>query len=173
MKVIFNIVFVSIFLIIFSSVVNAATVYGNIYDLSLKKVPGARLEVNTTPNQNIISQDGSYSFDAPNGFYTINVKLRKNGISASEHKNITINQGGNYVIDFVLFPNFEEEDDISQELGIIIPEVEEKGPGFPFGLLFVLIIVVLIYFIFKGKKDKEIDIEKEEATKEDGENGDC
>ena len=46
---------------LFSNIAIAANVHGNIYDLSLRKASGAKVEVNTTPEQILISTDGSYS----------------------------------------------------------------------------------------------------------------
>ena len=107
MQAIIKLILLFVFLAIISNAVIAATIYGNIYDLSLSKVLGASVEVNTTPQQYFVSKDGSYSFDVPNGFYTIKAELRSNGIAAFESRNISVNQEGNYVIDLILFPSFE------------------------------------------------------------------
>ena len=67
---------IHIFLIIaFSSNVLASTIHGNVYDLSLKKVPNARVEIDTTPKQFVIAQNGSYIFNVPYGSYMIKAKL--------------------------------------------------------------------------------------------------
>lgn len=154
MRAIIKSILLFVLLISFSKVIFAATVYGNIYDLSLSKVSGVRVEVNTTPQQHLISTDGSYSFDIPNGFYNIKAELHENGVSASESRNISVAQEGNYVIDLILFPSFEEEDEISQDIGITLPETEEKN----LTILYILVIIILItifYFIFKNKKIKK------------------
>ena len=157
-------IFVMLFVFILScSFVNAATVYGNIYDLSLSKVSGASVEVNTTPQQYFVSKDGSYSFDIPNGFYVIKAELRNNGIVAFESRNISVNQEGNYVIDLILFPSFEEEDDISQDIEITIPETEEKNFTSIFALIFVFILGAIVYFVFKGRKKEKTQEDKSEG----------
>ncbi len=167
MRIVIKFILLFVLLIVFSNAVFAAVVYGNIYDLSLSKVSGARVEVNTTPGQYLISKDGSYSFGIPNGFYTIKAELRGDGIGGSESRNITITQEGNYVIDLILFPNFEEEDDISQDIEIAIPETEKKSFAPLFVLIFVFILGITAYIIFKGKKAEENGKELGEDTEKD------
>ncbi|MBW2976095.1 hypothetical protein KY347_01465 [Candidatus Woesearchaeota archaeon] len=152
----------------FSGNVLAATVYGNIYDLSLNKASGARVEVNTTPGQYFISKDGSYSFDIPNGFYTIKAEQRNDGVSASESRNITISREGNYVIDLILFPSFDEEDELSQDIGIAIPEAEEISFASLFVLIFLFFLGIAVYVIFKGKKEKNNKSSKIVSEDEEG-----
>src|SRR3989338_6924710 len=154
MKLLIRSIFLCALLVFFSYYVTAATVYGNIYDLSLSKVSGSRVEVNTTPQQYFVSKDGSYSFDIPNGFYTIKAELRNDGVTASESRNISITDDGNYVIDLILFPDFEEEDDISQDIDIEIPETDEKSFTSLFVLIFIAVIGSVIYFIFRSKKEE-------------------
>jgi uncharacterized membrane protein len=87
-----------------------ATLYGNVYDLSLRKVDGAILEVNTTPSQFFIATDGAYSFEVSRGVYEIAAKEQEDGhIVGWEQRNITVPQEGRYVIDFILFPVIEED----------------------------------------------------------------
>jgi len=161
-----NIILICIFISIFSSFASGATVYGNIYDLSLSKVLGARVEVNTTPQQYLVSKEGIYSFDIPNGFYTIKAELRTDGVTASETRNLSITKEGKYVIDLILFPNFDEEDDISQDIGIVIPETEGKSFVFWLALIFIFIIGVIFYILFKRKKTKESGEKYNEENKE-------
>jgi len=165
MKYLIKIILILSVIIISSNIVFAATIYGNIYDLSLNKISGTRVEVNTTPQQYFISKDGGYSFDIPVGYYIIKARFDENGIISSESKNISVNQEGNYVIDLILFPTFEEEDDISQGPEIIIPEIEEKSFVYLFPLIAILIIGMVIYVIFKGWKFKNKKIE--ESKKEE------
>ena len=97
------------FFLLFSNLVNPATIYGTIYDLSLTKVGNARVEINTSPRQFVIAQNGSYSFNVPNGDYKIKAQLlQKGSLIASSLENITVKQDGSYVLDLILFPNIEE-----------------------------------------------------------------
>ena len=117
----------AIVLSLLSNIAAAANVHGNIYDLSLNKVSGAGVAVNTTPEQFLVSKDGIYSFDLPNGFYAIKAELRQDGAVASESRNISISREGNYVIDLILFPSFEEEEDISRGPELSFPETSWLG----------------------------------------------
>ena len=138
-------------------VVIAATVHGSIYDLSLKKIPGAKVEVNTTPVQFLISNDGLYSFDIPRGSYAIKAEIRQNDVVSSENKNISIIQEGKYVIDLILFPSFEEEDDIAKDLDLSFPEAENSNFAHMFIGLSLFILGAIALMILKGKKGNKKD----------------
>ena len=114
-------VFVYLFVILLLvSFANAATIYGTVYDLSLKKVSNARVEISTSPKQFYVAQNGTYSFNVPNGKYAIKAQLmQKNEVLASVQENITISQDGNYVLDLILFPDIEE--------GIEDPGIDVNG----------------------------------------------
>lgn len=146
---------VAIFLV---SIANASTIYGTVYDLSLKKVSNARIEINTQPKQVMIAQNGSYTFNVPNGQYIIKSQLmQKNTILASVEENITITQDGSYVLDLILFPDVEEGvEDIGIELNeTIVERDDEKILLISFIVLFFSgIIVGVIYFIKTRKKEK-------------------
>ena len=131
----------------------AATVYGKIYDLSLAKAPGAKVAINTTPEQFMISEDGSYSFEVQNGFYTINAE-QDNGIRAYETRNISINQDGKYVIDLILFPSFQEEEEIADEEGIAIPEFKDIRFVPLMVILFLIIIAIILFAVFRSRSPR-------------------
>ncbi len=135
--------------------VNAATIYGTIYDLSLEKVSNARVEINTVPNQFMIAQNGTYSFNVPNGFYTIKAQLlQKNTIIASAQENITISQDGNYVLDLILFPDLEEgienpDLDVDEEL------ISRNNKILLIGFLILFILGILAGVIYYKKTRKK------------------
>ena len=137
---------------------NAATIYGTIYDFSLKKVTNARVEINTSPRQMIVAQNATYSFNVPTGDYTITARLmQKNTSIASAQENITIKQDGSYVLDLILFPDVEEGvEDPGVEVNSDV--VESKNTiallaGF-IVLLVLIVIVGLIYYKKSGKNEK-------------------
>ncbi|MBI2134905.1 hypothetical protein HYU09_02865 [Candidatus Woesearchaeota archaeon] len=152
-----------------SNIAIAATIYGNIYDLSLDKVSGARVAVNTSPEQFLVSKDGGYSFDVPNGFYAIKAELEQNGIKALEGRNISVSQEGRYIIDLILFPSFEEEDDISKTPELSFPEAE-NGRFVPLIIILSLIMLAAaVFVIFKGKKERDKKAHIEEKSPKDDE----
>lgn len=153
------------------SMVNAATIHGTIYDLSLKKMNNARVEINTSPKQFLVAQNGTYSFNVPNGFYAIKAELvQKKTIMASVSENITINQDGNYVLDLILFPDVEEGiEEPNIELGNVFKETGDKNNILLIGfiVLFVLGILVGAFFYLKTGKPKEVKERLEEKQTDD------
>src|SRR3989344_5021395 len=156
--------------LILISFANAATIYGTVYDLSLKKVGNARVEINTNPKQFLIAQNGSYSFNVPDGIYTIKAQLvQKNDVIASVEEDITISQDGSYVLDLILLPDVESgiEDPGIDINGSVVEEANNNGILLAgFAMLFVLGIVVGVVYFMKTRKNKpenHASLEKEAA----------
>jgi len=148
---------IGIFLI---SAVNAATIYGVVYDLSLKKVNNARVEINTSPKQVFIAKNGSYSFNVPNGFYTIKAQLiQKNTVLASVQENITIRQPGEYVLDLILFPDVEEGiEEIDFDVNEDVLGIERNYVLIVFVILVVLLAGIEFYYYFRKIKSSKEEI---------------
>ena len=151
---------------------NAATIYGTVYDLSLKKIDNARVEINTTPKQFMIAQNGSYSFNVANGIYKIKAQLMQKGAAiASVQENITIERDGSYVLDLILFPDVEEGiEDIGVDLNNELIELEDGKNNFMIGIIFSLIIFIVIvgvYYLRTKKQAKEPEIEEQETGHQD------
>ena len=152
-------------LLVSASLVNAATIHGTIYDLSLRKLSNVGVEINTSPKQFLVAQNGSYSFDVQNGFYTIKAQLmQKNAILASVQENMTIKQDGSYVLDLILFPDVEEGvGDIDIEVNGDI--VEAGNNRIAVGtIVFLALGTILIAFSYFKKQKNEM---HEEKTKTD------
>ena len=124
------------------SFASAATIHGTIYDLSLKKLNNAGVEINTYPKQFLIAQNGSYSFNVPNGFYTIKAQLmQKSAVLASVEENITIRQDGSYVLDLILFPDVEEGvEDINVDVNGDIVGTAKSGYNISVGTIILLVL---------------------------------
>ncbi len=164
-----RVVIIFLMALLFASFVNAATIHGTIYDLSLKRVDNAKVEINTFPKQVIIAQNSSYSFNVPNGDYTIKAQLmQKNAVIASVQENITIRQDGSYVLDMILFPELEEGiEDIEIAVNEGIAE-EEKAQNrlLVIAILLALIAILIGYYYKKSKKQKQA-AKKEEKYGDD------
>ena len=104
-----------------------ATVYGNIYDLSLEKARGASVEVNTTPNQYMVASDGRYSFEIPRGAYLITARMEEDGEASLESRMVTVDKDGSYVLDFILFPQIEDEENVDIDLGDVAGDASGNG----------------------------------------------
>ena len=154
------------------SLVSAATIYGTVYDLSLRKVNNARVEINTIPKQIMIAQNSTYSFNVPNGAYTIKAEvMRKNVAVESAEENITVKQDGNYVVDLILFPNVEEgvEDaNIDVNSSLIVENKTANNFLAFFIVLMVLLIILIAALYLKQKKSKQkIKEAKQEQQKQE------
>lgn len=80
------------------SMVNAAVISGTIYDLALQKEYDIVVEIDTMPNQLMVSKDGYYSFNVNPGNYILHAYT-----STSEATEpIMINDDGDYNLDIVL-----------------------------------------------------------------------
>ncbi len=158
-------IYLFVFFILISSV-KATIIHGIVYDLSLKRIDDAMVEINTSPRQFLVAKNGTYSFYVPNGVYKIKSQLiQKNTVFASVQENITIKQEGSYVLDLILFPNIEEGiDDIEIDINENI--FEAKNYNFLIGflvflILFILCIFIPVYHIIKTKKWKRFQLKGE------------
>lgn len=135
-----------------ANMVNAAAVYGTVYDLSLKKLNNAGVEINTSPKQFLIAQNGSYSFNVPNGAYTIKAMLmQKNAVIAFAQENITIKQDGSYVIDLILFPEIEEGvEPVDLDVNGNIVEPEKNNGILISSVLIISLVLAGLYYSYKN-----------------------
>ena len=144
-------------ILLLASFVNAATIYGTIYDFSLKKVNNARVEIDTSPRQMIVAQNGTYSFNVPNGEYTITARLmQKSSMIASVQENITIKQEGSYVLDLILFPDVEEgvEDPGINVTGNVI-DLDSSKNNYWIVLISVLAVFIAAATYYSSKIKKQ------------------
>jgi len=147
----------------------AATIYGNIYDLNLNKMEGrVEVEVDSSPRQYQVSTDGTYSFFLLVGKYTIKAKYEEYGrVKYIAEEIITVKDEGEFRHDIVMYPSPEEEERVINET------IEEPSNGEQSILLFVIIgsvfvisILLVAYFLKKGKKKEYIQEKKEESFDE-------
>ena len=165
----FRFLIYAILLLLLVNLVSAATIHGTVYDLSLKKQNNVKVEINTNPKQVIVAQNGTYSFNVPNGAYVIKAQLiRKNTIIASVQENITIKQVGDYVIDLILFPDIEEGiEDIDLDVDEDIVEAKKNNISVGSIILLIFGIVLIGLSYFKKYKKQKKEISEEETKKED------
>jgi len=85
---------------------SAATIHGTVYSWeTLEPLPKAVIIINTTPEQRIVSEDGSYSITLPPGSYVLKAFYYKQGeLKLYAEENVTIQEEGDYVLDLILFP---------------------------------------------------------------------
>ncbi|MBS3097240.1 hypothetical protein J4209_00425 [Candidatus Woesearchaeota archaeon] len=165
-----KIAFLALFFLLFVNIAYAATIYGEIYDISLDKVEGVIVEINTLPNQQYVSKNGTYAFNVPVGDYTIKANYYLDNIlESSTAERISVKTEGNFRLDLILFPSFEEENNLLNGTELDIAIFEEKPVIWPYILIILLIILLIIfYYLKKGKKKKiETKEEKVEEKKEE------
>lgn len=123
--------------------VYGATVKGTIYSFDLEEQTDVIVTVNSQPEQTIVSKDGSYSFELDKGEYVINASHYSGGeLSEFVSEKITISSEGEYTVDLILFPSFEEEDEILEDLNEDLVE-EDKDYT-----LLVFVFAAILFFVF-------------------------
>jgi uncharacterized membrane protein len=83
-----------------------ASLYGGIYDLDLSIQADAIVRIDTKPPQTLVAKNGTYRFSVPPGNYVITATY-SDSIAKEE---IEVAGAGEYVLDLLLGPDFEEED---------------------------------------------------------------
>ena len=141
-------VFLMLFMVILSGLASAATIKGDVYDLSLNKVKDVVISIDSTPKQSVVAKDGSYSFSLGKGTYTLSVKSEKGSVEET----IEIDEDGIFNLDLILFPADEEIEDLDLEVDI---EEESNILLISVIIILVLLIIALLYWRFKPKKKVE------------------
>jgi uncharacterized membrane protein len=164
-----KLILVAVFFLLIDCVY-AATVHGTIYDINLDKVNNARVEINTIPKQHYISKNGTYMFNVPVGKYTINAKYYKGKrLDSYVEENVSVKYKGDYVLDLILFPSFEEENELLNETNIDLPDeyfMEKSYERYYFlGFLVILVLIVLLVYLVRKKKPEE-KVSEETETQE-------
>src|SRR3989338_3525219 len=126
-------------ILLLSSLMNAAEIYGSVYDSSLSRVKDVVIEIDSSPMQRLVSLSGDYEFKVPPGRnYTIVVVSQKEVIL---RESVFIEEEGRFVLDLFILPDFSEEEDIFSEADE--PVLEESlfgdsslNQGFIWGLIF-------------------------------------
>ena len=142
--------------------VSGVTIYGGVYSLDLHKIDNVKVEISTSPLQRDITENGSYSFIVPLGFYTITAEQYFEGeLIASTEENITIAKEGDFVFDLILFPAFEEIEHIEElEPEDILVDKREWG-DFIFIIIFLIILFILVYkFKLRPEEEKTIELKE-------------
>ncbi len=158
-----------LFVVILVPSVNAAEIYGTVYDMSLNPAKGAIIEVNSTPKQTIVSKEGDYSFDLPIGEYVIEAVYTSNYNVYSVEEKIKIVETGRYVLDLLLFLDLSEEKELlllGEEIKIENPYEEDEEEHFSWIYLavFLFFIIVILIFLMKKRKKPESRIFSEEEN---------
>lgn len=133
------------------SLASAATIHGNVYDMSLQKAP-AVVSVDTVPKQQSVALEGSYSFEVAEGSYTLSAATVSGDQRAEE--TLVVESEGDYTLDLILFPSFEEEQALIEEAEGF--DMEGEAPADYSLLLLAGIVVIIIALAFIGMKVRKL-----------------
>ena len=150
-------------LIVIPSVAQAAVIGGSVYDLSLQKISGAVVEVDSTPRQQVISNTGDYRFNLAQGSYTITAKHIKAGkIIANATEKIIIDREGEFSLDLIVLPLLE--DITIGDISLKESDFEESRIDLFLILGFGTVGIILIFLFLKNRharKDKPVEVVRE------------
>nr|QNO43791.1 hypothetical protein BPLLOOKG_00017 [Methanosarcinales archaeon ANME-2c ERB4]QNO50599.1 hypothetical protein EGELPFMD_00019 [Methanosarcinales archaeon ANME-2c ERB4] len=164
-----SLIFVVVFAIC-ASLASGAVVHGTTYEWStFEALENTIVEVDSAPPQFMVASFGSYSFDLPEGTYTIRAEYYQgNVLEYYAEENITIIGGGDFVLDLLMFPPIEdsflcEGINFSEDLydyedpdGIV---GEEDSMVFPVAIaIFFILIAGCAVFLWRGRKMRESDV---------------
>ena len=152
--------------------VEGAVIHGTVYSWdTLEPLPKAIVTINTTPEQRVVAENGTYSFVVPPGTYVIKAYYYNHGeLELYDEENITVRGNGTYVLDLILFPPLTN---ISEEIPKIQVSLDtgEHPSSFPIAPLVLLVIVacvsVFLYANRKMKREEKKDIVAESKTEEE------
>ena len=156
------IVFTILFLI---TPVNSAIIRGKVYSWELKPIV-AVIEINTTPLQRVVAENGSYSFDVPIGVYEIRAYSYADGFELYCNETVVVKDNGIYTIDLILFPKLEttldeDMDNITFEIG-----EEQRMPSTVLANVVLAVFGAGVGFYVYRRKLKAKEVKKVEVKTE-------
>ncbi len=153
-----------VWLLILPSVLGV-TIHGTVYDFGLDRLSNAVVEIDTSPKQQMVAKNGTYSFTVPAGTYTLKARHEKSDAEVVE--NISAISEGDYVFDLILFPSLESEEALLEE-ELEVPMVEEIIEDRPVSqwLLWLVVFVLLGYVVYKVSRKPVVEKEVIKEIKE-------
>lgn len=133
-------------------------VHGTAYEWStLSPLDNALVEVSTTPRQQVVAVNGTYSFNLPPGDYLIKAQYFRNStLIYSGHENISVRNEGNFTLDLLLFPGIsaDEEPDDLNFTGELYPENRAADYTLPAAIILLVAVgaVVIGWKLMKKPK---------------------
>ncbi len=128
------------------------------------------MTINTTPEQRVIAENGTYSFVVPPGTYVIRAYYYSHGeLELYDEENVTVKGNGTYVLDLILFPYLSN---ISEE----IPKIQvslgrgERNSQFPVVLVAFLVVLASVFGVWyfgKGRLRKREEVIAESKDEEE------
>lgn len=150
-------------LIVFQGNATAATIHGTVYEWStFKPLNNSVVEINSTPEQNVIAKDSEYSFNLTPGTYAINASyIEGNKVIYIAQDKVVISKEGDYVHDLLMFPPSNEE--LLNQDQMDVPNIDYEDaepvsqPSYQYTVLvsfLALTVLLLGVYLLKKRHDK-------------------
>jgi uncharacterized membrane protein len=145
-----------------------AIIHGTVYSWeTLEPLPKAIVTINTTPEQRIVSENGTYSFVVPPGTYIIKAYYYSHGVlELYAEENITIKEEGTFVLDLILFPPLTNISVEEPNIQITLESKEDFPMTVVVGVLAVICVVGVAAYLYSRRR-KMLEIERKEELPED------
>ncbi|APH38118.1 hypothetical protein BHR79_00555 [Methanohalophilus halophilus] len=145
-----------------------ATVHGSLYNwYTLEPQENVILEINTTPAQTVVASNGIYAFTLESGSYLIIARGYENGtLTAYSEEEITIKRQGDYVIDILLYPAYEENiGDLNdtelnnltesvEEGTRIVEETSDDKDNSSYLLIFIIPLLIIAVYFYRHNREE-------------------
>ncbi len=148
-----------------TTIVLGATVKGTVYNIYLDELDKAVLTIDTTPQQTLVSKNGIYSFEVPNGNFKLLAMYDDNGTIYRAEEDVVITSDGEYAIDLILVPQIGDEDILDNTTDESFATFEQETSNIGLVITLVMVLFLLLYIVFtKTHFIKEDVPEKKEET---------
>ncbi|ABE52015.1 helix-turn-helix transcriptional regulator [Methanococcoides burtonii] len=150
--------------------VGTATIHGAIYEWdTFEPLENVLIEVNSTPPQSIVAKYGVYSLDlVPGDYEIVATYYTGNILVASTQESITISDDGDYIIDLLLLPSYENEGLEDAEITNLseafeadsqMIEDDKESPYMTYlAILLLVFVLVLSAYVYSNKKGANEDL---------------
>jgi uncharacterized membrane protein len=122
---------VLLLIIALSGYAEASKVYGDIYNIYGYEIEPADMvivTINTTPEQKMVADAGTYEFSTHAGSYRIHARYyQENKLVQFVQEEIMIESEGEFRLDLILFPYIGEEEELLKESDEIYNDLEEDA----------------------------------------------
>jgi len=132
-------------------------IHGTVYDFGLSRLADSVIEINSTPRQQMVAKDGTYSFSVPPGAYSLKARHEKSDSEVVE--NISAITEGDYVLDLILLPSLGGDEELVMEEPEVMEEIVKEKPLVHW-LLWAIIFTVLGYLVYKISRKPAQIVEK-------------
>ncbi|MEK6823297.1 MAG: hypothetical protein AABY13_05685 [Nanoarchaeota archaeon] len=140
--------------------VHAATIEGDVYTIDFMPASGVVVEIDTTPRQQLVVLNGSYSVRVPQGDYHLTATQRKDGIvKAQITENISVQAEGTYTLDLILFPVFGADEDLDIDVEVADEAQLSPEPMVPqqvwIGAAVIVVAAIVLWLVLRTRREQQ------------------